>query len=702
MKKLVIYYFIFLFFLLSFFSSGVIDSQDGLQYLAVARNIYYKHELTAPVYEYDRRENIHMSTYLGKDGKTYSPTGIGFSLAMVPAVAITDIVYKVYGIPLSAHFPLENDWLILLTASFTNIFFGAILGVILFLYLIELGLSKKQALFISLVGIFSTNLLVYTKHLFAHMMFSSFLITSFFLVKKYFQTRKKLYLFLSGVSFGITAIAYNVTFILAILPLGLYLVILSRVKLNVSSIISKMPKILIMLIGFFPFLLFYIWLQNLEAAMTQNLANPSEFAARIASPFNNFPVSVFFEGLFGQLFSPGRSIFLYSPILLVVILFWHRIKKSAEFWVFLLLALIYILYISTLYSRGIGDQGITGLWHGELSWGPRYLISLVPLGLLTVGSIYTQLKKKEKIFLFFPLLVLGFYVQLLGLIMPYQVKLHDLETRVYINSTEFSSSTYSNFLPRYSPVILMSKKLVRLYQSFPKSFDHGIYNVKYYDGIDFPFNVGPERWRVIEGNGYISFDDNIKNPITELAFGLINHPLKEASHSATIQFVLNDIPLLEKSVELKPTDRKVIRISLKKDILKPTGNNLIIQSSFDVQTEIKFDLNPNVIIGRTQILGLQSFDINGQRQNMESIDVPYVSLLGPKMGATYQNWGGTNKDPWKTWDIHTQMFERLPDFWWIRNLYYWDIPKGWILSLFIFNLIMVIITYINVRKYLTK
>lgn len=92
------------------------------------------------------------------------------------------------------------------------------------------------------------------------------------------------------------------------------------------------------------------------------------------------------------------------------------------------------------------------------------------------------------------------------------------------------------------------------------------------------------------------------------------------------------------------------------------------------------------------IEGLQFFDINGQRVNMESIDVPYISALGPTNAkASYKNWGGINKDPWKTWHIHTQMYERIPDFWWIRNLYYWDVPKSWILLMFSLNLLGFII-----------
>ena len=126
-------------------------------------------------------------------------------------------------------------------------------------------------------------------------------------------------------------------------------------------------------------------------------------------------------------------------------------------------------------------------------------------------------------------------------------------------------------------------------------------------------------------------------------------------------------------------------------IITSLANHLIKSKNNQLMVDVDYD-DPTVTAANTQILGLQSLDINGQRQNMESIDVPYVSSLGSKLaGANYQNWGRINQDPWKTWHIHTQMFERLPDFWWIRNLYYWDIPKRWILIPFTLNLLFLVL-----------
>jgi hypothetical protein len=231
--------------------------------------------------------------------------------------------------------------------------------------------------------------------------------------------------------------------------------------------------------------------------------------------------------------------------------------------------------------------------------------------------------------------------------------------------------------------------LNKLRQNFPKYADHGPYNLRFYDGVDFSFPVGTERWRVIENKGYISFDEKNNNPVREIAVGLINHPIEESSESASVKFLLNGKKIGEETI-LKIGQREIIKIPIPGDILVQKNNDLIIEAQYGSPMEVRFPLNEKVIVGKKQILGLLSFDINGQRQNLESIDVPFVSPLGPGLaGAEYKNWGKINTDPWRYWDIHTQTFERLPDFWWIRSLFYWDIPKKLIISLFILNVIAV-------------
>lgn len=669
MNKFLIYYFIFLVFFLSIFCSGVFDSQDGFTYLAVARNLYYTGKPTDPPYEYNERKNVHLT----------GGTGLGYSLALVPAVAITDIFYKIYHITPPVHFPLENDWLILFSASFTNTFFAALFGVIMYLYFIEIGLTKKQALFISLVSIFATNLFVYAKNSFAHMMFVSFLTLSFYMIKKYFVNSNKKFLIFAGLAYGVVSITYNGSFLLTLLPLLAYFVFLRKFKISWKRAVSLVKDLLYFSIGLIPFVPIFIWFENLKASGGSFSESAPAFyvsyTSFASSILSHFYFTVFMEGVYGQLLSPGRSIFLYSPILLIIIFFWHKIKPAIkpELIVLILMALLYIPFYAAQFTFAVQELGIQGLWHGESSWGPRYLTPLIPFAMLIVGSIFQILSKMQRYLFFYPLVIVGLYVELLGVIMPYQIKLYNLDRSFSINSTEFTSYTYTNLIPRYSPILTMSKSLAKLVLMFPKTFDHGEYNTRLYDGIDFAFDVGRERWRVIEGKGFISFDNWQKDPVKKMTFGLINHPVAVSSSSAKLQFNLNNNTLLDKPLEIALGERKLVDVPINYNFLKENNNQLEIEVVYDPP------LKEN-----TQISAIISYSINDRTVNLESLDFPYVSPLGPAMvGASYKNYGGLNKDPWKTWDIHTHMYERTPDFWWVKALYYWDYPRSIIKLIFI-------------------
>jgi hypothetical protein len=664
MRKFLITYFFFLVFLLSFFVSGAVDSQDGFQYLAVARNIYYTGRPTAPPYEFTGGpgvgKNIHMSTHVGKDGKTYSATGLGYSLAFLPAVALTDIVYKIYNIAPPVHFPLESDWLILMSASFINIFFAAGIAVVLYSFLREVGTKHKTALFTSLLGLFSTILFVASKHIYAHTMFTFFYLLSFLLLKKHAKTKKIILLFLSGVSLGIVTLTYNVSFLLTIIPYGAYFLFLNFKKPISKNQIQEMFKEgVLILLGYLPLMAVNLWYFNLISVSQAKV---------IGSVFQNaitIPIGLLYEGLWGQLFSPGRSFFIYSPILLLPFIYWFKLKKEIypEVVAAFLIFSLYLLAASLAWSQnplGTGDS----LWHGESSWGPRYLIPAVPFGLILCGYLFGKLNLKEKLLTVLPLAVLGVYVQLLGVVMPFQIKFHNMQLEFQVNEINYPMYLYTNLLPRFSPLINQSKNLVKVMSMFPKTINDGKYNVRFTDGIDFAFNVGPERWRVIDKTGYILFDNRQDSPIQTLTFDLINHPLEKTQANAKISFYLNSQKISEPQI-FKIGEHKEITLKLESNELKPKNNVLTIEvEAADYQS----------FFDKKQIIAIVNLSINQTLVNKESIDVPFLSALGPALSFNYQNWNQESANLWLSWHIHTQVFERTPNFWWLFPLYYWDIP----------------------------
>lgn len=685
MIKLSFYFFWFLLGLFIFFSSGVIDTQDGFQYLVVSRNIYYHHEPTAPSpLEYNSRENIPMSTYKGANGKYYSPTGLGYSLALLPAVFTADQFYNHFHVRPPEHFPLQSDWIIQLAGSFTNAFFAAMLGIILLLYFLKLGLSKQQSLFMTLVSLFSTNLFIYGKDVLAHMMFTTLLMLTFYFIKIFSIEKNQRYLLLAGLSYGITAITYNQTFILSFPVLFTYYFMLNSLKTDLTSLKVILKHSFFIFIGLLPFIFIYLWFENLRARPTINLNDASSLFSILLMSIR-VPVSVFFEGLYGQLFSPGRSIFIYSPLLLIIPIFWAKLKNTAikpELISFILLSIIYVIFYATQYSIGKGDQGITALWHGEASWGPRYLLPLIPLGMLIVGYIFTKLSRKELLFIFYPLLAFGLYIQVLGVIMPDQIKFHNMQKDFFVNGSQYTYFSYVNLLPRYSPILTMSKNLFQFPKNTALTLNHGEFNIRFYDGIDFPFDVGPYRWRAIEQQGHIKFDNSQTDPIKKMSLEIGIQPITAASSSAVLQFKLNNQDIGQTSYLIKENSTQNIDLNTENISLIPNDNELSVVTEYT---------NPEAYKYKTQIIVIKSFSVNDKPANLESLDVPYIyNFAQPLTGAKYQTYGKLITDPWKAWEIHTQIYERTPDFWWIKPLYYWDLPKKIFGIIFILDLVFIL------------
>ena len=108
--------------------------------------------------------------------------------------------------------------------------------------------------------------------------------------------------------------------------------------------------------------------------------------------------------LWGFLFSPGKSIFLYTPPLLLALLglpsFWRR--HRATVWAMLVTILPVVLFYGSFPS-----------WPGDWAWGPRYIVFAVPVLLLPVVSFLSCMRWPRRS-LAALVLAAGIFVQVLG------------------------------------------------------------------------------------------------------------------------------------------------------------------------------------------------------------------------------------------------------------------------------------------------
>jgi hypothetical protein len=108
--------------------------------------------------------------------------------------------------------------------------------------------------------------------------------------------------------------------------------------------------------------------------------------------------------LWGFLFSPGKSIFLYTPPLVLALLGFPRFWRSHRRTV--LAMLVTIGPVILFYCR-------FPAWPGDWAWGPRYAVFAVPVLLLPAISFISAARRPGRS-LAVALLVAGLCVQLLG------------------------------------------------------------------------------------------------------------------------------------------------------------------------------------------------------------------------------------------------------------------------------------------------
>jgi len=112
-------------------------------------------------------------------------------------------------------------------------------------------------------------------------------------------------------------------------------------------------------------------------------------------------------GLYSQLMSPGKGLFVFMPVLLLGIVGWPLLWQRQRDWAWLLLGLVaFHLVPYALYED----------WAGGGGWGPRVLLPIVPIVLLPAGEVIQRWQARRAGHMTILLLVtLSLFVQVLGI-----------------------------------------------------------------------------------------------------------------------------------------------------------------------------------------------------------------------------------------------------------------------------------------------
>jgi hypothetical protein len=349
-----LYFSIFVFFwaLFAFTNSGV-DSSEGLFHYQVAVQIVKHGQLG-----FDTPQDGIFQ--VAPNGRTYAGHEIGNTLFLLPTALINVILENILSRFIGQETIEKIQQFIL---SFQAGIYVSLIATIFFAIL-RIGFSKAviPSFIATLCLALTTYLWTYSRNLFDGVLCTMLLTSAFFLILRYRQTNNLKFLVGCFICLGFAFIT-RVSMILGIIVTFAYLISFYR-----SSIAIRFREISLAVFTLIPFFVWQSWYNYLRTGIFYK--SPVQTAVYAE---NNALDGNIFLGISGLLFSPGKSIFIYAPLLILSVIlckkFYREHKKEAIY-----IAAITILWL-LLHAK-------LRNWYGAAGWGPRHLLTLVPIAFL--------------------------------------------------------------------------------------------------------------------------------------------------------------------------------------------------------------------------------------------------------------------------------------------------------------------------------
>lgn len=362
-----------------------------------------------------------------------APNGQAAPVVM-PAQSIAMIPLYLFGKVLTYLFTDQYDtYLLHLSTSFFNALVTALTVLLFFLFLMRLGYILKMALITAGVFGLTTIAWPYSKFDFSEPLLSLFVLSAvywaylFRLESRYYQA------FLAGGFLGLTVMT-KVAGVIVVIPVTIYFLWTLGVKWRRDRKSGELVRL---------FLIFGIT-QVLFISILP-IYNYIRFSSLFTTGYINVRFSTsLLTGLYGLFFSTGKGLLFYSPTVVLLFLGMAKFYRSHREEAVLLMSLI---------VTGLFFYAKLWVWHGDVAWGPRYLVYLIPMIMVPAVEVFTSfsnwnLPLKMVIVV---VLVLGFLVQLIAISIFYNTYLDAmiLKYPYQVSGTDLKNFWYS---PRFSPL----------------------------------------------------------------------------------------------------------------------------------------------------------------------------------------------------------------------------------------------------------
>ena len=353
----------------SYFLTGLHSANEGSA-LALTEAIVNYHKLS--IDEYKDLASVDISQY---NDHYYSDKDIGRALFAIP-IYVAD---KALG--------FTSDIQVDISIELMTAMISAASVVLLYRFVIFLKGTRGTALAVSLVYAFATILFSFSKTFFAHPYSAFFNLMGLFAMLVALRDDERKYLIYSGISFAI-AMLMEYTNVFAIAIIFCYYLYKSRLK-NILYLIVPF----LVIASVIPMYNYAIFKDFFTTTYNHQLSY-----GNIDSIY--FRADYLKEGLRGLLVSSWRGLFYYSPVLVLSIagfclwMFDKDEKKNRLLPIVLVLASASVLIF----------YAASPAWRGGNSYGPRYLIAVMPFIVLPMMKMIEKFKSRVVFWMIFAVL----------------------------------------------------------------------------------------------------------------------------------------------------------------------------------------------------------------------------------------------------------------------------------------------------------
>ena len=405
-------------------ASGHFYATDEETVYSLTESLVERHTLAMPEGAWG------LATSTGQDGRQYAVTGPGQSFLAVPFYLL-----GILGAPLLP--PGARGYATRFAVAMFNPLVTAATVALLYLLARRLGSRGGAALGLAAIYGLATTAWPHGRTFFAEPLTAFLLLLAFYAFRRGTEARPSYGWLIAGGVALISALATKPHAALALPFLSIYLLMRAAdLRFAAGRIAVDWPRAVRLLVA--------AGVGGLCGAVPLGLYNLALFGNPLRTGYGgqnaaDLFVVPFATGLYGLTISSGKGLLWYSPPVLLAISgwwpFWRR--WHAEALVCLALVVAHFAFYGRIFA-----------WHGDGSWGPRYLMVMLPFAILPLVGLLEGLRARPiRLALVGTIVAAGIVVQLLGVLVNFDwyILRSDQATR--------------HFSPAASPILVHAQML---------------------------------------------------------------------------------------------------------------------------------------------------------------------------------------------------------------------------------------------------